>query len=235
MKKFLVAGIAALAFWGVPALAADMPMKAAPAPMWNWTGFYIGAEGGYGSGITMHVNQVTGIGSGAARVNGAIAGGTYGYNVQSGMWVYGLEGDFSWSGIKSTFFSVNGFCGAAPAQGCLTDQRWLGTDRGRVGYLFTPNNLIYATGGVAYGNVKAGIDPTICPTCTIATKTMVGWTAGAGIEGRLATPGWTLKLEYLYVDLGGKNIYTAAGGVDPERVSLRENIVRLGLNYKFGG
>src|SRR5271169_6111658 len=106
MKKFVVAGIAALALWCAPALAADMPMKAAPAPIWNWTGFYVGVAGGYGSGETMHVNQVTSIGSGAARVNGAILGGTYGYNVQSGMWVYGLEGDFPWSDIKSTFFSV---------------------------------------------------------------------------------------------------------------------------------
>lgn len=239
MKEILVASITTVALWAAPALAADMPTKAAPfAPVFNWTGFYVGGQAGFGTGKSMHINQVTLIGSGLLHpINGFIGGATYGYNVQSGMWVYGLEGDISWSGIKATSASVNGFCGGLGVQGCTTDLKWLGTDRGRVGYLFTPNNLIYVTGGVAYGSVRAGIDPTACPTCDFETKTHVGWTAGAGIEGKTAMPGWTIKLEYLYVDLGGKNNYTViAPGpiVEAERVSLRENIVRLGLNYKFG-
>jgi outer membrane immunogenic protein len=226
MKKLLLAGIAAVAFSAARVFAADMPVKA-PMEMSNWTGFYLGGVAGIDWGQTQHFNETILGGSGNGQVSGYTLGGTYGYNLQAAQWVYGLEGDYSRHGtLQNTFASENGFC-PGPAV-CTTELKWLGTDRVRAGYLFTPNNLIYATGGVAYGSVRAGLNG----FNDLEDRTRVGWAAGAGIEGKLATPGWTMKIEYLWVDLGGKTNYVFIG--DNERVSLKDNMIRLGFNYKFG-
>jgi len=232
MKKFLLAGIAAAAIFGAPALAADMPVKAPPAavaPMFNWTGFYVGVEGGGGWGHTRHTNVNNGANSGTAGISGGLAGGTYGYNWQSGAWVLGLEGDVSWSGIKKTFASSTPFC--APGIECVTDMRWFGTDRVRLGYAQGPL-LFYGTVGVAYGNVRgtllnAGFD--------VGNKLHSGLTAGGGVEWAFA-PNWSLKVEYLWADLGTKLTYGTVGTPADESVSLKNlNMVRVGLNYRFGG
>jgi outer membrane immunogenic protein len=235
MKKLLVAGFIAAALCGAPAFAADMPVKATPQ-VWNWTGFYLGAEGGLDVGQTRHFNESTLGHSDNGWISGGTIGGTYGYNVQAGQWVYGLEGDISWAGsFKDKISSHSTFCGGAPGlNDCLTDLRWLGTDRVRAGYLSTPSNLIYLTGGVAYGNVRAGIVPPAC--CDTEDHTRAGWTVGGGIESKLAAPNWTMKLEYLWVDLGNKTNYAkVTAPTANESVSLKENIFRLGFNYKFGG
>src|SRR4249920_3823045 len=117
--------------------AADLPVKAqakplAPAP-YSWTGFYLGIQGGGGWADTRHTNAMNGINSGDVRINGGLFGGTYGYNFQTGSWVLGIEGDFSWSGIKKQFDDSAPelfFCTIpdSPIK-CMTDLRWLGTDR----------------------------------------------------------------------------------------------------------
>ena len=88
-------------------LAADLPAKAPvmlpKAVPYSWTGFYLGIEGGGGWADTRHTNVMNGINSGDVRINGGLFGGTYGYNLQLGSWVFGIEGDFSWSGIKKNF------------------------------------------------------------------------------------------------------------------------------------
>jgi outer membrane immunogenic protein len=227
MKKILVAGITVAAFCSAPALAADMPVKAPyVAPMFNWTGFYLGIEGGDGWGSTNHTNTLNGGSPGPARISGALFGGTYGYNWQSGNFVLGLEGDISWSSIKKTFVDpTGGFCFAGVE--CFTKLRWLGTDRARIGYAWD-RTLVYATVGFAYGDVSAGIitDP------NNGSKLRTGWTWGGGLEWAFA-PNWSAKLEYLFVDLGEKPIYRSPGGT-PENVLVNSNIVRVGLNYKFG-
>jgi outer membrane immunogenic protein len=152
--------------------------------------------------------------------------------------VAGLEGDVSWSSIHDTFTSGAGLPGFCPAAfPCYTHLEWLGTDRARLGYALD-RMLIYATGGVAYGNVLAttrnagsfGIDG--------EQHWRVGYTVGAGIEAIVA-PNWSVKLEYLYTDFGNHVGYTALPPppppLQPEDVYFNSNIVRAGLDYHFSG
>jgi outer membrane immunogenic protein len=235
MKKLFIACIAAAVLCGAPARAADMPVKAPPmapvaAPAYSWTGFYIGVEGGGGWADTQHTNNITGGNSGTAHINGGLLGGTYGYNLQFGSWVLGLEGDFSWSGIKSSFSdNGSGFCPAA-AQ-CLTNLRWLGTDRARLGYAWD-RFLVYGTAGVAYGDVHGTLN---FPGFTAGDTTRVGFIYGGGAEWAFARA-WSVKAEYLRTDLGDKATYGVPAFPLVENVSLKNvNIVRVGLNYRFGG
>ncbi len=130
---------------------------------------------------------------------------------------------------------------------------WLATFRGRIGVLPSDRVLFYATGGLAVGEVKStslvgttvSVVPSFGPGATTtsaaalatATTTRAGWTVGAGIEGAFA-PNWTAKLEYLYVDLGTlNNTFVGLGAFTPLLTSshVTDNIVRVGVNYRFGG
>ena len=119
--------------------------------------------------------------------------------------------------------------------GCETQSTWLATVRGRAGWAWD-RVLFYGTGGAAFGNVQAAAG-----ALPFASGTQTGWTAGAGIEFAFA-PNWTAKIEYLYVDFGNFScpfascgaINLASGVTAPTTVSLTENIVRAGINYKFG-
>jgi len=236
MKKCLVIAlaIASLGLAG-PANAADMPARApaykapvAMAPAWNWTGFYVGVAGGGGWGSTRHTNEFNNATSGTNdSLNGGIFGGTYGYNWQLGSsFVAGFEGDISWSGIRDSFTNNNPFCGPAP---CVTNLKWLGTDRARFGFVWD-RFLAYATGGIAYGSVQA----TCCgiPAISDETRWRTGYAVGGGIEAMLAA-NWSAKLEYLYVNLGEKTNYQALTIPAGEKVLVTSNIVRLGINYHF--
>jgi outer membrane immunogenic protein len=122
---------------------------------------------------------------------------------------------------------------------------WFGTVRGRIGYLVSPQWLVYATGGLAYGETKIGFShvdvtsgcipqATICATGT-SSEVRVGWTAGAGVEAMIAA-NWSFKAEYLYLDLGrhSANItaYTVPIVFSPS-TDFRQQIVRVGVNYHF--
>ncbi len=226
MRRILTTTIGLLALTATTAFAADIPRRAelpykAPAyvaPAFNWTGFYIGINGGYGWGKA----DWDGFASSDASPNGALIGGTLGYNWQmpGSPWVLGVEGDIAWTNLRGSFTN------AACPLGCETRNNWLGTVRGRVGYAID-RFLPYVTGGLAVGDIKAN------PTGFAGTSsTELGWTVGAGIEAAIA-PNWSAKLEYLYVDLG--NIGCAAGvcGVAATNVSFQTSIVRAGLNFKF--
>lgn len=232
MKKLLVAGIAAAAFCGAPALAADMPVKApvykaAPAPVFSWTGCYIGAEAGYGWGKTDHTFVVDLPALRGTSVDGGMAGGTLGCNYQTGAWVWGLENDFSWTG-----FSGSGTDISNPSFTIGTKMHWLDTLRGRVGYSAGPS-LWYVTGGAAFGNItdfqheQGGLlrEQDI-------TTTRTGWTVGGGVEWMI-DPRWSWKIEYLYVHFSNHD-YSYIPSLTSEHANLSENIVRVGLNYKFG-
>jgi len=196
------------------------------------------------------------------NMNGAIAGGQAGYNWQTGNWVLGVEGDIQWSDEKGR---ASYLCSATIVGGpCLPgltflpagvtgtavayDQKleWFGTVRGRAGILATPKVLLYATGGLAYGSIKtsaafAGVTPGGVAVASFGsnTDTRLGWTVGAGIEGKI-TQNWSAKLEYLYMDLGSFNggTYTLAPasaiGVRTDS-DFRDHILRAGINYTFGG
>jgi outer membrane immunogenic protein len=204
------------------AFAADLsvaPLYKAPppqvAPVYNWTGFYIGANGGGGWGRSWWQSQSTTI-----NLSGAQVGGTAGYNLQLGNTVLGLEGDLDWSNLKGT-------SGAALCPGCSMSDSWLSTVRGRAGYAFG-GVLPYVTGGLALGDVRAS-----APGFAGASTTNAGWTVGGGIE--IALPGnWTAKAEYLHVDLGKFNCGASCGISPTGNVSMRDDVVRAGLNYHFG-
>jgi outer membrane immunogenic protein len=219
MKRLVLAGIGALAVVTMTgaANAADMPRRTAmpaKAPAYvqtyNWTGGYIGINGGGGWGRS---NDSAPFASGNFNTKGAVVGGTLGYNYQMGQTVFGLEGDLDWSGIRGSTT-----CGVV--FNCETRNDWLGTARGRIGYAFD-RFMPFVTGGLAVGDIKnsvAGVGS--------STSTKAGWALGGGIEAALSGP-WTAKVEYLYADLGrGSSIL----GSDTR---FNTNLVRAGINYRF--
>ncbi len=180
MKKLLLASVGLFALAVGSASAADMPRREAmptKAPvyvsqMYNWTGPYIGINGGAAF-------------SGSNGASGGLVGGTLGYNLQSGPLVWGIEGDLDWTRIRG-----NNTAGE-------TSNRWLSTVRGRLGYAMGPTGSVmpYITGGVAFGDINNSVGAASSRT------TKSGYALGGGIEAALTGP-WTAKVEYLYVDLG---------------------------------
>ncbi len=245
MKRILMAAALALAAGG-QALAADLPQPGpppprapatyvpVPAPVFTWTGIYVGINGGYAFGTSNWTSPTGTIIGGVACVttcstgnfspDGFLAGGTIGGNYQWGQFVLGIEADGDWSNLNATTFSN---CGG----GCETKSDWLATVRGRAGYAWD-RILIYGTGGGAFANVQAAAG-----ALPFSSSTQTGWTAGGGVEVAF-TPNITGKVEYLYVSLGNQscgaaNCYSASGIGPATTVSLTENIVRAGINYKF--
>jgi len=228
----LVAALVASA----PAVAADMPLKAPPAPVVapTWTGTYIGINGGWGWGTTNHTD-LFGVTSNDFSQSGGVAGLTYGGNWQSGQWVLGFESDLDWSNIKGTFTSA-ALCSVNGGNTCFTNLKWISTERLRVGLDYN-GWLLYGTGGAAFGRVDAGQNPcgpTVFGGNSCGEKTRFGWTAGVGVE-KMFLPHWSAKLEYLHFDLGNDINYTptATGGGNAVHVAERGDMVRLGINYQF--
>jgi outer membrane immunogenic protein len=218
----LVAFLAAAA----PAFAADMPVKAAAvkaaavAAPFNWSGIYVGGTVGYGFGDTHQLDQSSTARSPDFDWKGFVAGGTLGANWQSGMWVFGVETDLSWSNIDGSLPDS----GAWGCTGnCRNEVERFGTARVRVGAAFD-RFLPYATGGFAYGRLHSEYGPCSATSCNDWREN--GWTAGAGAEWAFA-PNWSAKLEYLYVDLG-----STANNPDPG-LEAKFHVVRFGLNYRF--
>ena len=165
-KKIFVASLALLAIGATSqAQAADLVLKAPPAAVWSWTGFYIGGNAGYswgrsGTDFTFRDN-VTGTALATLNqsigLNGGIAGVQAGYNWQNGRIVWGFEGDLQWTGQRgSTVFNcAAATCGATGAVSATFDQKmsWLGTLRGRLGMTGSPV-MAYFTGGLAIAQIK---------------------------------------------------------------------------------
>src|ERR1700722_9739543 len=171
MKRVFFALVGLAALMGTAA-AADLPPRPAPAPYYkapafvqayNWTGFYIGVNGGGGFG------RSTWDSTAPFNISGGLAGGTLGYNYQIGPAVLGVEGDIDWADIKGTTNSACLF-------GCKTSDHWLSTVRGRLGYA-ADRFMPFISGGAAFGDIK-----TSTPGFAGATQTNVGWTLGAGLE-----------------------------------------------------
>jgi outer membrane immunogenic protein len=231
MKRLLLAVVGILAVAATSALAADMPpsrslpLPRAPAyvPFFTWNGFYVGINAGYGFGHSNWTDTLTLDSTGNFNVKGGLVGGTAGYNLQFGSFVFGLEGDLDWSNIKG---SITTTC---PGATCETSNHWLGTARGRIGYAFD-RFLPYVTAGGAFGNIKGtfvGVGE--------FKQTKVGWTGGAGVEYAFID-NWSAKIEYLYVDLGKATCdatCSAPAGANPITATFKSNIVRAGVNYKF--
>lgn len=237
MKQFVVAFVLlSLIGIGRP-LAADFPLPSqaapVPPPIYNseapgksWAGVYFGINGGYGFGNSQW--SLAGTPTSIFNSNGFLVGGTVGINIPISEVLFGFEGDIDWAGLDGSVgnCAVNG-TGAVAA--CETKDNFLGTARARVGYEFD-RALVYVTGGAAFGNVQAGLNP----PATFDSALKVGWAAGAGIEYAF-TNNWSAKAEYLYVNLGNASCTTIAncGSAAGASVALTEDVIRAGLNYKF--
>ena len=216
---------------------------------------YIGINGGYAFGQSdwgADPLNPSGLSStGNFNVNGGLVGGTIGVSGQWGAWVFGVEGDFDWQGLQGT--SNSSFCtslitsglatvppASAAGLNCKTASNWLGTLRARFGYAWD-RVLVYGTAGGAGANVETAL--TGLP---YQSSPEFGWTVGAGVEVALAEH-WTFKVEYLFVDLGNaacNHSYScgfdlAATAAAPAlgsnmTVKLNENLIRVGLNFKYG-
>lgn len=255
-----MAGVCALAG---TALAADLPAPPPPVfvPPFSWTGFYAGINAGYhwGNSSFIFTGTDTGIGGlgsalaiGAIPVTGVhgsegfIGGGQIGYNYQINSFVLGLEFDIDGAtGQKSQSILST----TIPFVPVFTESdqelNWLGTLRGRIGWAPIDHLLIYGTGGLAFGQSTASFTLTAPaaapPLAAFASNTAnIGWTAGGGVEYALPNnwSNWSLKVEYLYYDLGrthGVVFYEYAPDFSTLTGSIRHNgnIVRAGLNYRF--
>jgi outer membrane immunogenic protein len=259
MRGSLITGVLVVAVLGSTAFAADLPQSMPGGPKayvpytalaYNWSGLYIGVNGGYGVGRSnwSDANNPSGTTStGNFDISGYLVGGTIGANFQTGEFVFGAEVDVDYSGINGTTSPASGYCTLTniaflTATGCKTQNTWLGTARGRLGYAFD-RVLVYGTGGLAFGNIHAGITgPGI--TATYDSTAAAGWTAGGGVEVALGDH-LTGKIEYLYVNLANGTCTTANCGYDSfnpitgtlnaanDTVKFNTNIIRGGINYKF--
>jgi outer membrane immunogenic protein len=245
MKRSLLATVSMVALTTV-ARAADMPPKApvlAPAPAANWTGGYVGIQGGVLRHDASFDFSSTGVfvgdPGGVENRTGGVVGGLVGYNWQRGHLAYGLEGDWNRVGAKATPRSI--FTSSS------YEIDWLATVRGRVGVALDAT-LFYVTGGAAFGRVKdtfsfIDFDGSSVLASYAKDKTKAGWTLGAGVEHMFA-PHWTARAEFRYTDLGKTSVACAPGivscitsdGFFPDHVEFRNRaaMALLGLNYKFG-
>ena len=209
----------------VAAQAADMRSRELPpprapvlVPFFTWNGFYAGINAGYGFGTSKWTDTVTGVSTGGFDINGALIGGTAGYNMQLGGFVLGIEGDIGGSFIKGST--------ASNCITCETSNHWLATLRGRLCYAFD-RFLPYVTGGASFGDIKGEV-----AGAGSFSKTAVGWNVGGGLEYAFLN-NWSAKLEYLYVDLGTATCGAGCSTTNPFDVTFSTQIVRGGLNYKF--
>jgi len=173
-------------------------------------------------------------------MDGIIGGGQIGYNWQANQWVFGLEADFQGSGQKGdgSFFipPVGGFLALVIPSTSITYEdklNWFGTVRGRVGYAFD-RWLPYVTGGGAFGHGEInGTRTTGAVSTTFSgSQSYSGWTVGGGVEWAFAN-NWSAKVEYLYIDFGDGPTVPVTLGANVVSGKMTDNIVRLGVNYKF--
>ncbi|MFG1359644.1 outer membrane protein [Xanthobacter pseudotagetidis] len=240
MKRFLLATVA-LAALSAPAAAADLatkyPVKAVAVPVFSWTGFYIGANVGYGGDSVTYDASFAGVippltASASLNTSGFFVGGQIGYNYQfSNNVVLGIETDLQWSDISGNLSAS--FMGL-PIVSAGSSVDYFGTIRARLGYAID-RFLPYITGGIAYG--KSGTDVTFIGVPVFSdSSTSWGWTLGAGGEFAI-TNHWTFKAEYLYVDLGDNTLDLT--GIVPPGFPLaisndtKFHTFKAGVNYKF--
>lgn len=259
MKSTLLAGVGLLALSMATSGAARAADAAAPTlPAWSWSGFYLGAHGGYAWArdpfdepiFSSPPSDLTGVNS-----RGWLAGFQAGANWQKGAWVGGLEIDISGTGIGGTDSLTHSF--ATPGLTTtdtlsLTDKfDMIGSGRVRLGYLPWPNVLLYGTGGLAWARIdqtfvatttqtSRGITDIITESSTIPAWRF-GWAAGFGAETRLWNSNWLARLEYLHYDFGdtgnASSVLTLNGTTTSSAFTsnpITVDLVRAGLTYKFG-
>jgi len=222
---------------------AQMDRLVSSVQPYNWTGFYVGLNGGYGRGQLRNDDPY---GIGDIGTKGWTFGATAGYNWQfANRWVLGLETDFNWANIGGS--QSRDLCPGCGSFSYTETQDvkmpWFGTTRARLGFLPWQDLMVYATGGAAFAEVKSNTTSGSNSWWgsyaydSSSSDWKVGWTAGGGAEYALDR-NWSIKAEYLYVDIGlRKNCYSYSGfgyaSSSCDTAKLGEHIVRAGLNYKF--
>jgi len=270
MRKFaLTAGV--LLALGASAGAADYKRpvyKAPPAPpppVLTWNGFYFGANAGYSFGRAANRvfdGTVSAVDVGQ-DVNGWLGGVQAGYNLQFDRMVAGFEADFQFTGERASRIVDGGATRTTVPGGDFNivsalaatnnyNMPWFSTFRGRLGVVADPSFLLYATGGLAVGEVKyatqnfvtaqlfgpgatgtipAGAPVTVAGTPYEQRQTRLGWTAGAGAEFKISA-NWSAKVEYLFLDLGRATYFSGIAGTQSE-LKFADHIARIGVNYAF--
>jgi outer membrane immunogenic protein len=241
MKKIFFAAVAVSLLNGLPALAADVPVNAthrkADTPF-DWQGPYIGVHAGYGWGHAKWAVTADPTGAFApglpVDIDGRLLGGQIGHLWQRGVWVFGLEADYSVS-------RVAGLSLTSPAGiGFPTRLVSLGTIRGRAGAV-SGSLLWYLTGGAAYGHLEGtaadfnegAIDGLDSAFGKIEKRW--GLTAGAGVEWAIAT-NWTVRAEYLYVNFGEMKFtgtIPADGSIVHARIDTAFHVIRAAVNFRW--
>jgi len=242
MRKLLAAAVsfAAITMAAAPVSAADMAVKArpvAPLPMiYDWSGFYIGANGGWGQSRNCW-DFVTAAGAivtdACADRSGGLIGGQLGYRWQAGTWVFGLEGQGDWADLSSTRISL-----INPALSTRVRTDGIGLITGQIGYAWNAA-LLYVKGGAAVTSNRFDILTTIGGVgLASASSTRWGGAVGVGFEYGF-TPNWSFGVEYDHLFMGDANNSFSvvnpivAGAVN--RITQDVDMVTLRINYRFGG
>ena len=229
---FSAAGLIASATSG---FAADIPVKggriAAPlAPAFSWSGFYLGANAGYGSGrmsadATITGGPLAGTADLGTSVKGFVGGAQLGYNWQMGQFVFGIEADMNFSGQKAST-TVGGVSLESKIKS-------FETVRGRAGYTVFDRSMVYFTAG--WARVSTGTTATaLGVTLLDVSNSSNGWAIGGGYE-QMIWDHWSYKLEYLYINASNNiaSVTLPVGGTADISGKVTDNLFRVGLNYHF--
>jgi outer membrane immunogenic protein len=242
MKKFLLGTVGLVALgMAAPATAADMPYKAPPpapyvAPIYDWTGFYIGGNGGWGqSHNCLNFATVAGvIGEGCADRSGGLAGGQIGYRWQwGGGWVVGLEAQGDWADLSNTRISI-----IRPAFSTRVKTDGIGLFTGQIGYAWNQALFYVKGGGAVTRNSLSLLDTLTGFEFASISSTRWGGTVGVGVEYGFS-PNWSVGVEYDHLFMGDAN--NSFSVVNPivagalNRISQDVDMVTLRVNYRFGG
>jgi outer membrane immunogenic protein len=202
------------------------PVAYAPAAIYNWSGFYIGAHAGGDFGNSSWSDPFTGA-SNTFSSNGFLGGAQLGANYQINMLVLGVEGDFSWTNLKGSGTDSIG-------DALNTGVNWTSTVTGRIGAAFD-RFLIYGKGGVAFAQDQSSFTDTFANSAS-TTFMRTGWTAGAGLEYGI-TKNWSAKIEYDYLNFGPQtlNFTTPTTPLYSSNANLNIQEVKAGINFRFGG
>lgn len=238
MKTYLLVTVGVLALLGAaPASAADMAVKAAPlpvmAPIYNWTGFYIGGNGGWGQSHNCWDFVTPGgvVADGCRDRSGGVIGGQLGYRWQAGQFVFGLEGQGDWADLSSSRASL-----INPAFSTRTKTDGIGLFTGQIGYAWNAA-LLYVKGGAAVTGNKFDIFNAAGVSVASASATRWGGAVGVGFEYGF-TPNWSAGIEYDHLFMGNAN--NSFSVVNPivagaaNRISQDVDLLTLRINYRFG-
>ena len=245
MTKVLLATVGLIAVgMAAPASAADLaarPYTKAPppivAPIYDWTGFYIGANGGWGqSRNCWDFVDVAGVvfADGCRERSGGLAGGQIGYRWQASQWVFGLEAQGDWADLKNTRLSV-----FDPTLSTRIKTDGIGLFTGQIGYAWNAA-LLYVKGGAAVTSNRFSILDTLTGIeLAAASSTRWGGVVGVGFEYGFA-PNWSVGVEYDHLWMGNANntfsvVDPRLAGILNSRISQDVDMVTVRLNYRFGG